>query len=468
MIPVIALVGRPNVGKSTLFNYLTRSQNALVANEPGVTRDRQYGAGYYLEHSFIVIDTGGLEEKSLENGKLADLSTAMQEQVWKAVTEANVVFWLVDARSGLLPQDEQILARLRLLNKPVYVLVNKTDGIQTSVACLDFYALGWKKLYPIAAIQGLGIHAVLAEALTHFPVVSPDEAKKDEEGIKVAIIGRPNVGKSTLVNRVLGEDRLVASDIPGTTRDTIKIRMKRRHQIYTLMDTAGVRRRRSIELALEKFSVIKTLRAIESAEVVVLVVDAQQNITDQDLHLLGYVIQTGKSLVIAVNKWDGLSESERDAVRKALDRRLNFVSYAKIQCISALQGSGMGDLFKAIDQAHRSATQKLSTPQLTAILERAVASHQPPVVQGRRIKLRYAHPGGENPPVIVIHGNQTQNVPLSYQRYLANYYRQALKLVGTPIRLELKSGDNPFAGRKNTLTDRQVKRRQRLMRHVKK
>jgi len=505
--PVIAIVGRPNVGKSTLFNYLTRynqinSREALVADEPGVTRDRLYGEGRLGDKAFIVVDTGGIDYfpssplagEGRGRGCLQDLMLA---QTWKALQEADIIFWMVDARSGLTPADQAIAEqlRVRILAKPIYILANKTDGLNIDSACADFYELvinrDSREVYPISAAQGRGIAQVLEAALARVPSltqlpsenmtptdVAADLAPEDgapedkdtakQEGIKVAIIGRPNVGKSTLVNRIFGEDRVLVFDAPGTTRDSIFIPIQRRGKSYVMIDTAGVRRRRSIDLPLEKFSVIKTLQAIIASNVVVFVIDAREGIADQDLHLLGYIVEAGKALVIAVNKWDDLPETERIAVRKELDRRLTFVAYARIHYISALHGSGLGELFNAIDEAYRNATKKLSTPQLTAILERAVESHQPPLVSGRRIKLRYAHAGGVNPPVIVIHGNQTQSLPASYQRYLANYYREALRLIGTPIRIELKSRPNPFEGRKNVLTPRQVKRRKRLMKHIKK
>jgi len=462
MIPVIAIVGRPNVGKSTLFNYLTRSRNALVADQPGVTRDRQYGEGDYEGRPFIVIDTSGIEQKA------EGVENLMLEQTWLAIEEAEFIFWVVDARDGLTTTDHLIAEQLRSLQKPIYILVNKADGRDPNIVCADFYQLGFKQLFPIAATQGIGM-AALQEAVFGKIPVPPEEAEAVEDGtIKVAIVGRPNVGKSTLVNRIIGEERVVVYDAPGTTRDSIYIPFERRGKNYILIDTAGVRRRRSIDEALEKFSVVKTLQSISEAQVVLLLVDAQQGISDQDLHLLGFVIESGRALVIAVNKWDDLPKDKRDAMHRDIDRRLQFVPYARVHYISALHGSGVGDLFKSINEAYRSATKKLATPRLTEVLEQAVEANQPPAVLGRRIKLRYAHAGGSNPPVIVIHGNQTDAIPDSYRRYLAGFFRKALSLMGTPIVIVLKSGANPYEDKKNELTERQVKRRKRLMQHVKK
>jgi GTP-binding protein len=464
MLPSIAIVGRPNVGKSTLFNYLTRSRDALVANEPGVTRDRQYGEGVFAERRFIVIDTGGLEDTENE------IHQEISQQTSAALEEAQIIFWVTDARAGLTVIDQQIAEKLRGLPKPIYLLVNKSDGLDKDIACAEFYATGIPHIFAITATQGRGITTLLETAL---PAASEQETLSDlESGTKVAIVGRPNAGKSTLVNRILGEERVVVFDAPGTTRDSIFIPFERRGKKYTFIDTAGVRRRRSIENnpqhSVEKFSVIKTLQAITEANVVVFVVDAREGLSDQDLHLLGYILDAGRALVIAVNKWDGLAADKKAWVEKELDRRLVFVRYARVHFISALHGTNVGHLFTSIDEAYRSATRKLATPKLTEVLERAVHEHQPPAVIGRRIKLRYAHQGGSNPPIIVIHGNQTQALPSSYHRYLANYFRETLSLKGTPIRIELKSGDNPYKDKKNVLTPRQVKRRQRLIKHVKK
>jgi GTP-binding protein len=467
MIPVIALIGRPNVGKSTLFNYLTRTRDALVADQPGVTRDRQYGEGMFAEQPFIVIDTGGMEKSK------ADLQSLMHDQALATLEEADIIFWLVDGRAGLAPTEDLIAKHLRTLEKPIYLLVNKTDGMDPEVAASEFYSIGFKNIFPIAAAQGRGMTQLLKKALPKTNKVETvseegEELQEQVSNIKVAVVGKPNVGKSTLINRILGEERVIVFDAPGTTRDSIYIPFERRGQHYTLIDTAGVRRKRSIDNSLEKFSVVKTLQAISDANVVIFVVNAREGITEQDLHLLGYVLQSGRSLLIAVNKWDGLSERDRAEVKKELDRRLKFVEYAKIEYISALHGTAVGHLFPLIKEVYASAMRPLSTSELTTILEHAIETHQPPAVQGRRIKLRYAHPGGSNPPVIVIHGNQTDALPTSYKRYLEKTFRKALKMVGTPIKIILKTGKNPYEEQKNELTERQKRRRERMMKFVKK
>lgn len=463
MIPVIAIIGRPNVGKSTLFNELTKSREALVVDLPGVTRDRQYGEGKIGNRPFIVIDTGGLgiQEKQME------ILTAAQS--WQAVTEADVVLFLVDGRSGLVPTDVTIANSLRLKEKSVYLVVNKTDGLDPTIAVADFYALGLGEPIPIAASHGRGVLALIEQVLNPFPVpLSCDEQAETVTGIKMAIVGRPNVGKSTLVNRMLGADRVIVFDAPGTTRDSIYIPFKRAHQQYTIIDTAGVRRKSRISETVEKFSVVKTLQAIEDCQVVILVLDATEGVTDQDLSLLAFVLEAGRSLVIAVNKWDGLSDEHRLMIKRTLKYRLTFVSFAAVQFISALHGTGVGNLFDLVWQAYLSATKELSTPLLTRTLAALVKEHAPPLVQGRRIKLRYAHAGGHRPPLIVIHGNQTEHISESYKRYLINAFRKRLKLIGTPIRLEFKTSDNPFAGRRNKLTPRQKYKRARLRGYIKK
>jgi GTP-binding protein len=463
MIPVIALVGRPNVGKSTLFNRLTRSRDALVADVPGLTRDRKYGDGKIGERPFIVIDTGGL------TGDTDDLEGLMAQQSWQAVEEADLVLFMVDGRDGLTAGDEVVTAALRRTGKPQLLVVNKTDGIDVDTAMADFYTLGMGEPQAIAAAHGRGVNALINTAMTLLPEppeVSPEAA--DDDRIRVAVVGRPNVGKSTLINRILGEERVLAFDLPGTTRDSIFIPFERDETAYTLIDTAGVRRRARINEAVEKFSVIKTLQAIDAAHVVILVLDAQQEISEQDASLAGYIAEKGRALILAVNKWDGLDAHERNTIVQQLDRRLPFLNFATTCFISALHGSGVGELFPHIEKAYASAMRELPTPALTAILEKIVQEHQPPLVRGRRIKLRYAHQGGRNPPLVVIHGNQTERVPATYKRYLENAFRAAMKLSGTPIRIEFKTGKNPYKGRRNKLTGRQIKRKTRLMRHVKK
>ena len=464
MLPVIALVGRPNVGKSTLFNRMTGTRDALVADVPGLTRDRKYGDGKIGERPYIVIDTGGL------SGVKEDLDSLMARQSWQAVEEADLVFFLVDGREGPNAADEVVAGALRRTGKPCVLVVNKTDGIDAEAALLEFHTLGLGEPVAIAAVHGRGVAALMSTAIPLLPQAEEDSAVlEDDDGrIRVAIVGRPNVGKSTLINRILGEERVLAFDQPGTTRDSIFIPFEREGQAYTLIDTAGVRRRARVKEAIEKFSVIKTLQAVDAAHVVILVLDAQLEISEQDASLAGYIAEKGRALIVAVNKWDGLDDYARGQITEQLDRRLPFLDFATTCFISALHGTGVGDLFPQINKAYASAIRELPTPELTRILEQAVQAHQPPLVRGRRIKLRYAHQGGRNPPVIVVHGNQTKSVPQTYKRYLVNAFRTAMKLTGTPIRLEFRTGSNPYEGRKNKLTGRQVKRKSRLMRHVKK
>ena len=497
--PVVALVGRPNVGKSTLFNRLTRTRDALVADFPGLTRDRKYGHAHIAGHEFIVIDTGGID------GTEEGVEEKMAEQSLLAIEEADVVLFLVDARAGLTAADIGIANYLRQRqNKTTVLVANKTDGIDADSHCAEFYQLGLGEIEQIAASQGRGVTQLMEQVLAPFAErlesadeIEPtsedaqdeweqaldfdfaestalidealeDEAEEQDKNIKIAIVGRPNVGKSTLTNRILGEDRVVVYDLPGTTRDSIYIPMERDGQAYTLIDTAGVRKRGKVHLAVEKFSVIKTLQAIQDANVVLLVIDARENISDQDLSLLGFILNAGRSLVIVVNKWDGLDQDVKERVKSELDRRLDFMDFARVHFISALHGSGVGNLFDSVKEAYACATQKMTTSMLTRILQMATDEHQPPMVAGRRIKLKYAHPGGYNPPIIVVHGNQMEKLPDSYKRYLSNYYRKSLKIIGSPIRLLFQEGSNPFAGRKNKLTPSQLRKRKRLMKFIKK
>ena len=459
MIPVIALVGRPNVGKSTLFNRLTRTQDALVADFPGLTRDRQYGQAHFENKPFIVIDTGGVGVDDLA------VDALMSKQSEMALNEASIVLFLVDGRSGLTGIDETIAQRLRKMSKPVYLVVNKADGLEEEIACSEFQVLGFSEVHAISATHGRGVHTLLqALPLDFEPIV---EEASNSKAIKIAFAGRPNVGKSTLINRILGEERVVVYDMPGTTRDSIAIPFERDEKPYILIDTAGVRRRSRVDEKIEKFSVIKTLQAIKESHVCMMLLDAREGLTDQDMHILSFIIEAGKALVIAINKWDGLEEDHKERVRSELTRRLQFAQFAKIRFISALHGSGVGLLFKDIDQAYASATQALSTPKLTRLLQDVTTQHTPPLVQGRRIKLRYAHAGGHNPPIIVIHGNQVESLPDSYKRYLTNAFVSHLGLVGTPLKLEFKGSENPFKDKKNKLTDRQIKRKKRLLKRVK-
>ena len=501
MTPVVALVGRPNVGKSTLFNRLTRTRDALVADFPGLTRDRKYGQAHITGHDFIVIDTGGID------GTEEGVEEKMAEQSLQAIEEADVVLFLVDARAGLVPADIGIAQYLRQRDKTTVVVANKTDGIDADSHIAEFYQLGLGEVEPIAAAQGRGVSqlieqvlAPLAQKLEAQAVENAEESANSEQdewdndfdfeneedtalldealaeeqeepadkNIKIAIVGRPNVGKSTLTNRILGEERVVVYDLPGTTRDSIYIPMERDGQQYTIIDTAGVRKRGKVHLAVEKFSVIKTLQAIQDANVVLLTIDARDNISDQDLSLLGFILNAGKSLVIVVNKWDGLSQDIKDSVKSELDRRLDFIDFARVHFISALHGSGVGNLFESIQEAYQCATQKMTTSMLTRILQMATDEHQPPLVNGRRVKLKYAHPGGYNPPIIVIHGNQIERLPDSYKRYLSNYFRKSLKIIGSPIRVLFQEGNNPFAGKRNKLTPNQLRKRKRLMKFIKK
>lgn len=464
MIPVITIVGRPNVGKSTLFNQLTKTRDALVADLPGVTRDRQYGEGKIGDKPFIIVDTGGI------SGEEFGLHGLTKAQVKLALQEADRILFVMDAKDGLTSDDRDIARELRQLNKPIFAAVNKVDGSDSDYVLADFHQLGFEELLPIGAAQGRGVTHLVDVLMDGIEVdLDPVENLSDEEtGIKVAIIGRPNVGKSTLVNRILGENRVITSDEAGTTRTSIYIPFERQDQRYTLIDTAGVRRRGNVIEAVEKFSVIKTLQAIEACHVAVLVVSARDNITEQDLRLLDFILEAGKAVVIAVNKWDDMDSYDRERVRVELDRRVTFADFARVHFISALHGSGVGELYASIIEAYDSAMIPLHSSELTRILEKAVADYQPPMSLGRRIKLRYAHPGGHNPPLIVIHGNQTEKLPDSYKRYLMKTFRHALNIMGTPVKLVFKTGENPYAGKKNPLTKRQIDKRQRLKRFHKK
>lgn len=462
MKPVIALVGRPNVGKSTLFNRFTRTRDALVADQPGMTRDRKYGNADINGRDVIVIDTGGL------SGEKEGIDVHMAGQTLQAIKEADIILFLVDARDGLTASDESIAQQLRQLGKPLVLVLNKIDGVNADMAVAEFYALGLGEPIGIASAHGRGMSSLSDAVEEKLPATKTGEQEELSGGTRIAVLGRPNVGKSTLVNRMLGEERVLVYDMPGTTRDSIFIPFERMGKEYTLIDTAGVRRRGKITEVAEKFSIVKTLQAIDAANVVILVLDAQQNIADQDLTLLGQVLDSGRALVLAVNKWDGLSIDQKAEVKRELDRRLNFIDFADMYFISALHGTGVGNLFDAVDKAYESAMRKVSTPQLTRILEDAIEAHQPPLVRGRRVKLRYAHQGGQNPPVIVIHGNQTERIPISYKRYLVNTFRKVLDFHGTPVRIEFKTGENPFKGRRNKLTARQQTKRKRLMKHIRK
>lgn len=440
MIPVIALVGRPNVGKSTLFNCFTKSRDALVADWPGLTRDRQYGEGRWGEHRFIVVDTGGL------TGDEQGLFSEMAHQAERAIAESDVVAFMVDARAGVTVVDQQLAKQLRATGKPIQLVVNKTDGLPEETVLADFFELGLGQPLAIAASHQRGVTQLLQTLLEWCPqaqsLIPEDEP---EDRLRLAIIGRPNVGKSTLVNRLLGEDRMVVFDQPGTTMDSIAMPLTRNGETYTLIDTAGVRRRKNMHEAVEKFSVIKTLQAVQTANVVVVLLNAQEGVVEQDLHILQHVLKAGRAVVLGVNKWDHLSVEQKEDMKRDLSRRMNFMHWADLHFISALHGTHVGALFRSAQKALIAAMGQWSTHFLTEIMQGLIVEHQPPMVNGRRIKLRYAHQGGKNPPMIVVHGNQLDKLPGSYKRYLENAYTEVLQLRGTPVRLEFRQGDNPYA-----------------------
>jgi GTP-binding protein len=440
MLPTLVLVGRPNVGKSTLFNRLTRSRDALVADLPGLTRDRHYGRGRVGERPFLVVDTGGLEPVAKEG-----ILFEMAKQTRQAVDEADIVLFLVDGRQGLTPQDRIIGEQLRKTGRPILLLVNKAEGMKRSAVTNEFFELGLGEPLPISSAHGDNVTEMVELALEELPQMEEGEEEKSDHP-KLAIVGRPNVGKSTLVNAILGEERVIAFDQPGTTRDSIYIDFERAGKQYTIIDTAGVRRRGKVDEAIEKFSVIKTLQAVEDANVVVLVVDAQQSITEQDAHIADFVLQAGRALVLAVNKWDGLDEYQRDTAKRDIERKLHFLSFAKMHYISALLGNGVPGVLKSVDEAYAAAMSKMSTPKLTRVLIDAVEKQQPPRSQFRP-KMRYAHQGGSNPPLIVIHGSALDKIPDSYKRYLERTFCEAFNLQGTPLRIEFKAGKNPFANK---------------------
>lgn len=438
-VPVVAIVGRPNVGKSTLFNCLTRTRAALISDFPGTTRDRQYGDVNMDGRRFIIIDTGGITEETDAMGEL------ITQQATQAIEDADKILFLIDGRAGVSPEDRMIADTLRRTGKPILLVVNKSEGLDPSISTADAHELGMGMPVAISAAHRSGIDYLIK---TLFPEANPVEETTGEFAgrIKLAIVGRPNVGKSTLTNRMLGEERVIVHDSPGTTRDSIYIPLDRFDSKYILIDTAGVRKRKKVadSEVPEKFSVVKTLQSIKDANVVLYVIDARLGVSEQDMKLLGFVLECGKALVIAINKWDGMSEEAREHAKNTIDRHLDFVRFARVHFISALHGSGVGNLFDSVNEAYESATRKLSTPQLTKLLAQAQETHSPPLVHGRRVKLRYAHPGGHNPPLIIIHGNQVKALPDSYKKFLANYFQTKLKLFGTPVFVEFKSSDNPF------------------------
>ena len=467
MLPLVALVGRPNVGKSTLFNALTRSRDALVHDQPGVTRDRHYGVCRPEgQRAFAVVDTGGIagESEHLVEGLLG--ATARQARA--AAAEADLVLFIVDGREGASALDDEILAWLRKTARPTMLVINKTDGIDTQAALNDFARYGFNEAIAVSSAHRQGIDELIEEVIERLPEEGTSaELDSDPARIRIAFIGRPNVGKSTLVNRLLGEERMIASDVPGTTRDSVAIDMERDGRLYRLIDTAGLRRKSRVDEAVEKFSIIKTLHAIEQCQVAVIMLDAGEGVTDQDASVLGYALDAGRALVVAVNKWDGQTDYQRQQAESLLARKLSFVDWAEAVRISAKHGSGLGELFKAIHRAHTSATHEFSTSEVTKALEIAYETNPPPVVRGHVAKLRYAHPAASNPPTFVVHGNRLRTLSESYKRYLENFFRKRFKLVGTPVRFIFKEGANPYEGKKNVLTTRQVAKKQRLIRRVK-
>lgn len=441
MKPTLVLVGRPNVGKSTLFNRLTKTRDALVADFPGLTRDRRYGLGRVAEREFLVVDTAGFDPVAKEG-----IVHEMAKQAEQAIAEADALLFMVDARNGLTPHDEQIAARLRRAGRPTFLVVNKAEGMNRAVVSAEFHALGLGDPLCISSAHGDNVHALMELVLESFPVDEEDD-EADEKGPRVAIVGRPNVGKSTLVNTLIGEERVIAFDMPGTTRDAIEVPFERNGKHYTLIDTAGLRRRGKVFEAVEKFSVIKTLQAVEQANVVVLVLDASQEISDQDAHIGGFVVEAGRALVVAVNKWDSVDDYRRQRIKEDIERKLPFLGFAKFLYVSALKGQGIVPMLKAVDGAYAAAMTKLATPKLTRLLLDATLKQQPPRHGGFRPKMRYAHQGGMNPPIIVVHGSALDHVPASYVRYLERSFLEAFKLQGTPLRIQFKSSHNPFAGK---------------------
>lgn len=457
MRPVVALIGRPNVGKSTLFNFLTKSREALVADYPGLTRDRKYGICERYEKPFVLIDTGGIVDDQDE------IEVGMQSQTDQAIDEADFVLHLVDARDGLLPEDHAIVSMLRKRNIDFVLVVNKVDGVDADIATSDFHQIGARKLYPIAAKQGRGIEAMIEDLFQDLPPIEQDEELEQDNTTRIAIIGRPNAGKSTLVNALLKEERLVTSSVPGTTRDSVKIPFEYNRHQFTLIDTAGVRRKSKVSEAVEKYSIVQTLDAISSAHVVICMVDVTEGLADQDSTLLEIVIREGRAIVLAINKTDQANQDDYFHLDYALDTKYQYLSYVEKIKISAEKKIGLKKLMNAVVAANKSASIDLSTSEANQLLEMAVEANVPPLVKGRRIKLRYTHQGGSHPPTFVLYGSQTSKLPKAYIRYLENFFRSKLKLIGTPIRFLLRSPENPYAGKHNTLTPRQQRKRERMM-----
>lgn len=463
MLPLVALVGRPNVGKSTLFNALTRTRDALVHDEPGVTRDRNYGTCRLdADNPFLIVDTGGIA------GEEEGLAGATARQSRAAAAEADLILFVVDGREGPSALDDEILAWLRKLSRPTLLLINKVDGVDSMAVRAEFARYGFGEMLTVSAAHRQGLDDLVDEVIARLPEEGTTETLDDDpERIRIAFVGRPNVGKSTLVNRLLGEERMIASDVPGTTRDSIAVDLERDGRKYRLIDTAGLRRRSRVDEAVEKFSVFKTMQSIEYTQVAVLMLDASEGVTDQDATVLGAVLDAGKALVIALNKWDGRTDYEREQAETMLTLKFPFVPWAEAVRISATHGSGMRELFAAIHRAHASATKEFSTAEVNKTLEVAVESNPPPSVRGHVSKLRYVHPGGSNPPTFIVHGTRLKELPDSYKRYLENFFRKRFKLIGTPVNFLFREGANPYEGKKNPLTERQVKAKRRLMKHVK-
>lgn len=462
ILPVVAIVGRPNVGKSTLYNNLTRTRDAIVTDLPGVTRDRQYGVCRSADRHFVVIDTGGIGEPDNE------LAEFVARQARLAIEEADVVLFIVDARSGNLPDDFELANELRRGNKPVLLVVNKTDGLDPSIANAEASELGLSEVFLIAASHGRGVGELIEQTIARLPPPVLAEVEEGTSGaIRVAIIGRPNVGKSTLVNRLLGEERVLAYDRPGTTRDSIAVPVERDGVSLVLIDTAGIRRRPKVSEVVEKFSIIKALQSINQAHIALVMIDAKIGVSEQDNAIISHVLDAGRALIIGLNKWDGLERHERTQVLSELDRRLDYIPWALKVPISALHGSGLGELMRALKKAHASAFREFSTNELTTAVTAAFDAHQPPLVGGRTAKLRFSHQGGRNPPRVIIHGNRLATLPESYKRYLENTLRDRFRLVGTPVKLEFREGKNPFEDKKNVLTERQIKKKKRLIKHIK-
>jgi GTP-binding protein len=463
MLPLVALVGRPNVGKSTLFNALTRSRDALVHDEPGVTRDRHYGVCRLREgRHFAVVDTGGIA--GVDQG----LAGATAKQARAAAEEADLVLFVVDGREGASALDDEILRWLRKAARPTLLVINKIDGMNEATVRADFARYGFADAIAVSAAHRQGVDDLLDAALERLPEQGGAEALDDDpERMRIAFVGRPNVGKSTLVNRLLGEERVIASEVPGTTRDSIAVDLERDGRKYRLVDTAGLRRKSRVDEAVEKFSIVKTLQAIDQCQVAVLLLDASEGVTEQDASVLGAILDAGRALVVAINKWDGLTEYQRGQAQNLLALKLGFVNWAEAVTISAKHGSGLRELFRAIHRAHASATHEFSTSEANKALEIAVESNPPPSIRGHVSKLRFVHPGGSNPPTFVVHGTRLKALPESYKRYLENFFRKRFKLVGTPVQFVFKEGVNPYEGKKNVLTERQVASRRRMIRNAK-